>query len=474
MTGVWMVLAGEGASGQTPSGAEGRIYWTEERDLGWLRRSDLDGAHVESLVTTDIAVELKMGRPWAIALDYSSGDKIYWTEWIHESGMGAIRRAGLDGSDVETLVTGLEVPFDLALDAFEHKMYWTDRQAGTVQRADLDGAGVETLVTGLEAPLDIALDIDWHAAHDPCPTCAGKAAKPAGHIPHDVGAPTRIFWTDGRAGTIQRSDLDGSNVEVIVEGTGSPAGLVAHSSVIWGEKETGTVREANLDGSDIEVVRTGEDVLRMGAAGEVLVDFTEDFFWRTWDEESKLGFIWKYGFPAIETEGRGDLIFYGGLYWTDTSGIHRDQTYGYQTYQEATVPERVYLGVEGPRGIALDVDRSKMYWVDKGRDAIRRADLDGTDVEDLITGVDDPEDIALDTAAARIYWTEGGTGAIRRADLDGGNVETVAASKLRRASPWMSPGTGSTGPPGAAAPRTQVSSSAPASTAPMSRPSPRA
>ena len=416
MTGVWMVLAGEGASGQTPSGAEGRIYWTEERDLGWLRRSDLDGAHVESLVTTDIAVELKMGRPWAIALDSWTGDKIYWTEWSVGPRTGAIRRAGLDGSDVETLVTGLEVPFDLALDVFEHKMYWTNHRAGSVQRADLDGTGVETLITGLEAPQDIALDMDWDSVGG-----AGKPATPTLPVP-----PSRIFWTDGRAGTIQRSDLDGSNVEVIVEGIAGPAGLWASAfgGMIWGERETGTIRLANQDGSDTEVIYSWDDY--DGSPGQELRDFDYRwFFWRTWNPESREGFIRGYGFPDMETEELGGLLsFRGLLYWTDTTGIHR-----YQGNQEDAGPERVYLGVEGPRGIALDVDRSKMYWVDKGRDAIRRSDLDGTDVEDLITGVDDPEDIALDTAAARIYWTEGGTGAIRRADLDGGNVETVAASE---------------------------------------------
>ena len=343
---VWTVLGAEGASyGQTPS-AGNKIYWTEERDLGWLRRSDLNGANVESLVTTDIAAELQMGRPWAVApdfisgdrshwlewgSDYSAGDRIYWTEWAEESGKGAIRRAGRDGLDVETLVTGLQVPFDLAFDPFEHKMYWTDRQAGTIQRADLDGAGLETLVTGLEAPADIALDIVWDHVEDPCPTCAGKAAKPAEHIPHDVGAPTRIFWTDGRAGIIQRSDLDGSNVEVLVRGIGGPAGLAVSRAyfIAWGERDTGTLRTSDLDGSNIRIdVRFNE---------LDLVGFTEDLaFLRSWNAESKTGFIdYLLGYGpllSIKTAGAGGLATYGffstGLYWTDTTGIHHHRGTG--------------------------------------------------------------------------------------------------------------------------------------------------
>ena len=45
-----------------------------------------------------------------IALDLDGG-KIYWSEWIQER----IRRANLDGSQVETIVTGLEWPRDIAL-----------------------------------------------------------------------------------------------------------------------------------------------------------------------------------------------------------------------------------------------------------------------------------------------------------------------------------------------------------------------
>ena len=412
MAALWMVLWGEASYGQPPP-AESRLYWTEERDLGWLRRSDLDGSNLETLVETDIAVELQMSRPWAIALHYSTRDKIYWTEWKDGSGTGAIRRSALDGSHVETLVTGLDAPHDLAMDPFEHKMYWTDYRAGTIQRADLDGAGVETLVTGLEAPEHIAVDMDWYSV------AAGKPASPTPPV-----LPSRLFWTDGRAGTIQRSDLGGSNIEVIVEGIDGPAGLwaSAYGEVLWGERETGTIRSAAQDGSNIEVIHSLNDY--KGSPGEELWDFAYtwwDLSWRTWNPESREGFIRRYEPPDVETEELGGLLsFLDLLYWTEPTGIHR--------YQPSQADTRVYLGVEGPGGIALDVDRSRMYWVDKGKDIIRRSDLDGTDVEDLITGVEDPEDIALDTVSGMMYWTERGTNAIRRADLDGGKVETIAES----------------------------------------------
>ena len=64
-----------------------------------------------------------------------------------------IRRANLDGSNIEYLASG--DPRGLALDVVEGKIYWTD--AGKIQCANLDGSNIETLVTGLDRPFGLAL-----------------------------------------------------------------------------------------------------------------------------------------------------------------------------------------------------------------------------------------------------------------------------------------------------------------------------
>ena len=66
----------------------------------------------------------------------------------------------------------------------------------------------------------------------------------------------------------------------------------------------------------------------------------------------------------------------------------------------------------------------KMYWIDSSTDIIRRADLDGSNIDDLITsGLSNPSGIALDTAAGRMYWTDYDAAKIQRANLDGTAVE---------------------------------------------------
>ena len=90
--------------------------------------------------------------PTGLALDVDGG-QMYWTELDSER----IRRANLDGSDVETLVSGADNAYGLALDVDGGQMYWTEADLGRIRRANLDGSDVETLVTSLEIPASIAL-----------------------------------------------------------------------------------------------------------------------------------------------------------------------------------------------------------------------------------------------------------------------------------------------------------------------------
>ena len=42
-------------------------------------------------------------------------------------------------------------------------------------------------------------------------------------------------------------------------------------------------------------------------------------------------------------------------------------------------------GLSVPYGLAVDVSGGKMYWTDRQNGKIQRADLDGSNVEDLLT-----------------------------------------------------------------------------------------
>ena len=110
------------------------------------------------------------------------------------------------------------------------------------------------------------------------------------------------------------------------------------------------------------------------------------------------------------------------MYWLDrgTDRIQRADLDG------SNVEDLVTTGLSGPKELALDVAGGKMYWTDNGSDKIQRANLDGSQVEDLVTaGLIGPAALELDVAAGKMYWTDQRTGKIQRANLDGSGVQDL-------------------------------------------------
>ena len=128
-----------------------KIYWTAWSfwsDDGAVERSSLDGTNPERLHYRRTA------RYSAIEIH---GSKIYWADVL-----GAIMRSNLDGSEVEIVVTQGDLstfrPYGVAV--HDGKIYWTGwpsltdpSDTGRIHRANLDGSQIETLVTGLDQPM---------------------------------------------------------------------------------------------------------------------------------------------------------------------------------------------------------------------------------------------------------------------------------------------------------------------------------
>ena len=117
------------------------------------------------------------------------------------------------------------------------------------------------------------------------------------------------------------------------------------------------------------------------------------------------------------------------MYWTDkgTGKIQRANLDGSNVEDLVTRTQ----GLTEPHGITLDVAGGKMYWTDKGTGKIQRANLDGSNIEDLVTqGLREPLSIALDMAGGKMYWTDFDTDKIQRANLDGSNVEDLVTKRV--------------------------------------------
>jgi DNA-binding beta-propeller fold protein YncE len=122
---------------------QGEMYWTDPA-RGTIQRASLDGTSVVDVITG-------LYNPHGIAIDPGAG-KVYWME----VGNHSIERADLDGSNRETLInSGLINAHGISLDLIDGKMYYTDsgtssfvpEDGDAIKRADLDGSNEETLLT---------------------------------------------------------------------------------------------------------------------------------------------------------------------------------------------------------------------------------------------------------------------------------------------------------------------------------------
>ena len=189
----------------------------------------------------------------------------------------------------------------------------------------------------------------------------------------------KLYWATG--GKIQRGDLDGSNIEDVVNREAASIALDAmNGKIYWTHADDGIYRANLSDGTNIEhLVRDN---------------------------------IWSISGGRIALDVAG-----GKMYWTngETNGIFRANLDG------SNAEEVLRLFVGTPLDIALDVAGGKMYWTQwEGNASISRANLDGSGAE-LLINPGDRRGIALDVAGGKMYWTDGFEG-IGMSNLDGSNV----------------------------------------------------
>ncbi len=89
------------------------------------------------------------------------------------------------------------------------------------------------------------------------------------------------------------------------------------------------------------------------------------------------------------------------MYWAELNGprIQRANLDG------SNIEDLVTTGLVIPQGVTLDIAARKLYWTDVGTGKIQRSTLDGADIEDLVTEGGNPVNIVLDLPARKMYWT---------------------------------------------------------------------
>lgn len=276
------------------------------------------------------------------------------------------------------------------------RLFFLDFGAGRVLTANPDGSDLKTIINeGRRLPDGIVVDPE------------------AGYI----------YWTNmgnpsANDGSIERADLDGSNLKHIVPpaGTHTPKQLQydkKNARLYWCDREGMRVMRVNIDGSNLEtLVDTSQGDARPGK------------------DQRK----WCVGI-AVDVEG-------GTLYWTqkgnDKAGQGRIFRANLEIPKGQTAANRgdievLYYNLPEPIDLDLDLSNRMLYWTDRGDpprgNTVNRAPMDATngnrpEPEIIFNHLMEGIGLALDLNGGRMFLTDL-AGSLYSANLDGSNKKTL-------------------------------------------------
>src|SRR6202166_3067943 len=247
-----------------------------------------------------------------------------------------------DGSDKKTIVTNCHLPDGIVVDAQARHIYWTNMGVpnfddGSIERADLDGGNRRVTV-----PQGVT--------HTPKQI----------HLDKENG---KLYWSAREGMRVMRANLDGSQVEALVEtGRGDTdrrdqtrwcVGITIDpklGKIYWTQKGPtkaglGRLCRANIDIPQGEDPESRSDI-------EVLFDRLPEPIDLELDLANRV------------------------LYWTDRGDPPHGNTVNRAPIDAAAAPEILVTHLMEGIGIALDVPGNRMFVTDLGG-SVYCADLDG-------------------------------------------------------------------------------------------------
>jgi hypothetical protein len=279
------------------------------------------------------------------------------------------------------------------------RLYFLEASGGRIHSANADGSDRKVILSGARVPDGVVVDVE------------------AGHIYWtNMGVPSK------NDGSLERADLDGKNrVTIIGEGkTFTPKQLHLEKKsgkLYWCDREGMRVMRANLDGSNIEtLVDSSKGDARPGTdETKVCVGITVD--------PDRGEIYWTQKGPANAGKGR---IFRAKI----------DIPKG-ETAANRSDIETLFDGLPEPIDLELDLKNRFLYWTDRGDaprgNTVNRAPLDGDfnkrqAPEILLTHLEEGIGIALDFKGNRMFTTDL-AGNIFCAKLDGLDKKPVLVAQ---------------------------------------------
>ncbi|PFX17351.1 Low-density lipoprotein receptor-related protein 6 [Stylophora pistillata] len=437
--------------------AEDRVYWSDVAQ-GLILSAFANATSLKILFRCNIFV------PDGLVIDHVARN-IYWTD----TGTNRIEVARLDGTSRKELInTGLDEPRDILLDERNGQetimMYWTDWGANPkVEKAEMDGSGRRSIITGnLAWPNGLTLD----------------------------QATDRLYWADAKLDTIEMSDLDGRNRQIVLSSSAGihPYGLTIYQGIIyWTDWNTQSITSYNATSGETDVMISDlqkpmdihvfdpslmfsgshscsqnngmcSDLCLLKPGGyhcacptgvALKADGKEcdyDSFQKISGEyfllfaEADHGEIYRVPLTVANTPchalqininiSRPVAVDYdpveGKIYWTDVALKLIARAFP----NGSSVEVIAHIDVESPDGLAVDYIGRILYWTDVGTSKLEVAQLDGSFRRSLITtGIENPRAIILDIAQRQMYWSDWGSSPkIEQANMDGSSRTVIVSS----------------------------------------------
>jgi hypothetical protein len=281
----------------------------------------------------------------------STGKATVGRLFVLELSGGRIHSMSTDGSDRKTIVTDGRLPDGIAVDVQAGHIYWTNMGVpnlndGSIERADLDGKNRKTIVPqgATHTPKQIQLDRN-----------NGK-----------------LYWCDREGMRVMRCNLDGSNIETLVDTSPGDA-------------------------------RPGTDQTKW-CVGITLDRKRQQIYWtQKGPDNAGVGSIFRTNIEIPEGEtaaNRRDIeVFFDGLpepidleldlknrvlYWTDRGDPPRGNTVNRASIDaKPDAPQIVVTHLMEGIGIALDVPHDRMFITDFGGNVFF-ARLDGSEKQNFL------------------------------------------------------------------------------------------
>jgi len=205
-----------------------------------------------------------------LAVDTING-KIYYTDFEDDSTPnGKIWRMNLDGTNFETIVSGITDPYSIAVNVAGGKIYWADDD-GNISRANLDGSGLERQFVSVSGGgmRGIAFNSKtnkiyfYDVSNDELLVVnadgTGKTVLISGVYGYGIFVDevnSKLYFQDSYEDALMQSNLDGTGMVKIADAPDRAYGIgidYVTKKVYWTDRNGGVINRSNLDGTKVEL-----------------------------------------------------------------------------------------------------------------------------------------------------------------------------------------------------------------------------